>query len=136
MAFDYTKAHATAVRLLKNFGQELDLHRVTSTYDPLTGADTVTTVDRHACQMVSLPAAQGLQHFENRTRQRLEQGKARYFIGVDEANGFQPEPGDLLEYDGEVWEVAGCTPFKPADTQVFFTIGVMESALSAIPVAP
>ena len=136
MAFDYTKAHTTAARLLKNFGQELNLSRVTSSYDPTTGADTVTVVDAHSCQMVSLPASQALSYFDNRTRQRLEQGKARFFIGTDEANGFQPEPGDLLEYESAVWEVVGATPLKPADTQVLFTLGVTESGLSAIPVAP
>lgn len=46
MTFDYAKAAATALRLLTQFGRDVTVRSYTvGTYDPATGANSVTTSD-------------------------------------------------------------------------------------------
>ena len=132
--FDYKKAQKTALNLIKKFGREVTLARVTSTNDPVTGVVTVTDTQTTLATVVSLPASGNtVQAFDNKFKELLKQGKIRFFYAAAKGLAFEPDAGDYFEFDGKVWELAGSTPLNPAGLPVLYTLGVGGSNLTAIP---
>lgn len=126
--FNYQNAQKTALRLIGQFGQSVKLVRVSGDYDPVSGApsnETLTTTD---ATVVSLPASGGtVQAFDNKFKEDLKKGKIRFFYIAAAGLEFQPEGGDLLLFEGGVWDVSGGTPLNPAGTPVLFTVGCRSS---------
>ena len=137
MAFDYTEIQNVASDLIKDFGTAAPLSRVTSDYDPVDGARTITAVQTDTTNLVNLPASNSLaQQFENRIIEEYKKGKIRFFYVAAKGMTFEPESGDLLFYESKVWELDGATPLNPAGTPIYYIIAVKTSNLSAIPTVP
>lgn len=141
-AFDYAKAQNTALALIGKFGQVTSFARITvGTYDPVTGDPTDLSVQMDSVTVVSLPASGGtVQAFDNRFTEDLRKGKVRFFYVAAKGMTLEPQPGDLLYFEGALWELAGATPLNPAGTPVLFTFGCKPSgkdpALLGLPATP
>ena len=127
--FDYIAAQKTALRLIAKFGHATSLARVTGeSYDPVTGAASGGSNTVTDATVVSLPASgETVQAFDNRFKEDLKRGKIRFFYIAAKDLGFEPQPGDVLLFEGSTWDLAGSTPLNPAGTPLYYTVGVRAS---------
>lgn len=126
--FNYQNAQKTALRLIDRFGQSTKLVRVSSDYDPVSGVTSDTLNQITDATVVSLPASSGtVQGFDNEFKEDLKKGKIRFFYIAAKGLGFEPEGGDLIVFEGELWDIGGGTPLNPAGTPVLFTVGCRSS---------
>tara|TARA_R110000803_G_scaffold19510_9_gene51002 strand:+ start:88 stop:570 length:483 start_codon:yes stop_codon:yes gene_type:complete len=126
--FDYQNAAKTALRLIDQFGQSIQIVRVSGDYDPVTGTATNETLQVTTAVVVSLPASGGtVQAFDNKFKEDLKKGKIRFFYIAAKGLGFEPEAGDLLLFEGGVWDIGGGTPLNPAGVPVLFAVGCRSS---------
>lgn len=130
MAFDYTKAAATALRLIQNFGFVGEIRAYNGTFDGVAG--TVSNdYSKTAATMVSAPSGSGLKDFDDQFRDNLAVGKARVFLVAASGLTFNPEPGNCILHEGQLWEIGsgpgqgGVMPLNPAGTSVLFICGCM-----------
>jgi len=135
MSFDYEASRKTASQLIANFGVKTQIHRVASTYDQVTGEDSVDSVAATDINLVSLPASKGtIQAFDNRQLEGLTLDQLRFFMVEALASGFEPTGSDLIQFDGKIWEIVGATPLNPSGAKnLLFNVGAKRSALTAIP---
>jgi len=121
--FDYIKAQNTAIGLVDKFGFDMLISRTASTYDPVTGTETVILLTEQTATVVNLPASSGtVQAFDNRYKEDFKRGKIRFFYVAAKGLAFTPEPGDTFILDDKVFDVAGTTPLNPAGTPVLYTM--------------
>jgi len=115
MSFDYTRARATATRLIQRFGQEITVPRTTGgTHDPVTGETsggtdasiTVTGVALDAREVFRSPA----------DTQMIQSGDQAVYIEAGQAI----EQGETLRIDGVDWQIAELRPLSPAGTTVMY----------------
>ena len=126
--FNYHNAQRTALRLIDQFGQSVKMVRAASGYDPVSGANQNTTFKTTDATVVSLPTTNGLSlSGDNQFKEDLKKGKIRAFYVAAAGLGFEPEPGDLLLFEGGVWDIAGGTPLNPAGIPVLYTVGCRSS---------
>lgn len=134
MAYNYAKAQATAVRLLKKFGQVVSMSRASAgTYDPATGTTSGTTITTQSLYVASIPATG--KAFSDSMLEDVVKGRIRFFIAaaVNSTGGalsFTPAPGDLLSFEGKKWEILGNTPTNPAGVAVIHEFSAKEGGAS------
>ncbi len=128
--FNYIGAQNTALGLIQKFGQSITIYRTSSDYDPVTGEVTNSIYSSTPADVVTLPASKGtITGFDNKFVEDLIRGKGRFFYVAATGLTFDPEPGDILAFEGKTWDIAGTTPLNPAGTPVYFTIGCKSSAV-------
>ena len=127
--FDYSGFEATALNLITQFGQSLTIYQENSTgYDPLTGSTTGGTITSTTCEGLTLPASKGtVQGFDDKFKEELVRGNARFFMLAASGMSFQPDAGNLLLFEDEVWDVSGVTPVNPAGVPLVYRVGVRRS---------
>jgi len=122
--FDYSKAEATALRLMDQFGETVDISRYDATYDPVSGQTSSEVSQIGAATLVSLPASSGtVSGFDNEMKEAFILGKLRFFIVAAKDLSFLPLPGDYINFEAALWEIMGSTPLNPAGTPLLFNIG-------------
>lgn len=133
MAFNYTKAAATAARLIANFGTTGEIRRfLDAGFDPITGTDAAVTYNSTPATLVTVPSVDSLIRFDDQFVAALAVGKARVFLIAANGLTFNPEPGDSIVFEGTLWEIGtgdgkgGVMPLNPAGTNVMFICGCME----------
>ena len=133
MAFNYTKAAATAARLVANFGSTGEIRRFLDTgFDPIAGTDAVVTYNTTPAVLVTVPSVDSLIRFDDQFVSALAVGKARVFLIAANGLTFNPEPGDSIVFDGKLWEIGtgdgkgGVMPLNPAGTNVLFVCGTVQ----------
>lgn len=132
--FNYARAKVTADRLIERFGrvQPMPFRREVRS----GGTSFAPTLVEHHYQVrgVVLPASKGtIQAFDNRFDQgQLIDERLRFvilsatMIPVNGAPEIEPKAGDIITFDGSDWRVIGNTPLKPAETAVYYGLGVMR----------
>lgn len=131
--FDYAKSAATAQRLLKKFGRQIEIKRSVPGNGPPHNPGPASWIT-YSATAATLPASKGtIEAFDN----RLDGGtlideRLRYVIMSPQmtrtsASGpetIEPKSTDVLTFDGHKWTVLGCTPLNPAGTPVLYPMGV------------
>jgi hypothetical protein len=124
--FNYSKSAETALSLIKQFGKSYPIKRSIKTPDGITGA--VTSVDTTgAIDAVILPVNTSKEKFDNQElTEAVAKGKARFLLVAASGAPFQPDAGDEVTIDSELWRCAGCTALSPAGVPVIYNIGVIR----------
>lgn len=126
----YTQSAATALSLIKRFGQVLPIKRVTNTPDPVTGDATAVNVTGNLTAVVlpakasSLNAVAG--ELDNAIVEALTKGKVRFILAAAANATFAPDADDVLTFEGASWRVLGSTPLSPAGIPLVYKIGAMR----------
>ena len=116
------------MRLIDQFGQKTKLVRVSGDYDPVTGKNSNSTLHVTDATVVTLPTFSGrVQPFDNGFKEDLKKGKVRFFYVAAKGLEFEPEGGDLILFEGGVWDIGGGTPLNPAGVPVLYTVGCRSS---------
>ena len=132
--FNYRNAQSTAQRLINNFGLDVTFSRVSSSYDAVTGVDIVDSVQSTTATAVSLPASSVTSlAFDDKFKEELTKGKLRFFLIAAKGLTLTPQAGDLLEFEGKVWEFDGVNSLNPAGTPVMYGIGAKVGNHPTIP---
>ncbi len=140
MAFDYTKAAATALRLIANFGLVGEIRAYNGTFDGVAGtvSDEYTST---AATLVTVPSVDSLIRFDDQFRESLVLGKARVFLVAANGLDFDPAPGNCILHEGQLWEIGsgpgqgGVMPLNPAGTPVMFICGCMAGGRNPFHIA-
>lgn len=128
--FDYQKAQQTALRLIGQFGQSISIVRIFGEYDPVSGSNSNQTFIGSPATVVTLPMVNGLGLTgDDKFKEDLKKGKIRGFYIAAKGLLFEPQPGDLLVFENEIWDIGGGTPLNPAGTPVLYTVGCRSSGL-------
>ena len=121
--FNYSKAQQTALGLITKFGTDTTIAETSETYDPVEGATSAGTVTKQTATVVSLSASEGIAYFGDRFREELLTGSVRFFyiaaVGLD----FAPEPGQLILWEGKLWDISGTNPLSPSGIPVIYNLG-------------
>ena len=115
-AFDYTRARATATRLLERFGQSAQLRKTTQIggepWDPASGtqwaSDTDVTVAILTYQADEVDGSV------------ITSQDRRVFVAAD--GSIDIRTSDALVIGGVAFQVLDVTPLSPAGTVVYFEI--------------
>lgn len=110
MAFDYTRAKATAERLIDRFGQDVTLRQTTSSGDPW--APTLTETDT-TVKVVDL-------NRRERDASGTLVGVTRRTLYVSTSAGVTPAKGDKMVIGGTEHEIDEVRPLAPGGTNVMF----------------
>jgi hypothetical protein len=118
----YTRAIATAQRMIRKWGLQVTLTRTTpGAYDPATGSTGAASTATYS----------GFAFRENFALRDIDgtlikHGDVRLLIAPMQADGTaMPVPQtatDVLTFDGTSYTVVGPDPFKPANESVFFYV--------------
>lgn len=112
-AFDYSRARATATRLLKRFGQAATLRQVTG-----TGGDpwepTTTTTD------VTVTVAVLDYRAEEVDGTVIKRSDRRVYMAADGSTA--PATDDALVIAGKTFRLVSVEPLTPAGTAVYFEL--------------
>lgn len=135
MAFNYSAARGTASRLIQQFGASVNFNRISGgTFDPVAGQTTGESTSTESVNAVSLPVSSSRSLFDARTFEDLVSTESRFFYAEAASGGYEPQPGDLIEFDSKIWEVAGVTPLNPTGAMaVYYAVGAKLSGRSTIP---
>ena len=116
-AFDYTRARATADRLLTRFGQSATLRQTSTTggdpWDPSSG--TTTTMDTTITAAV-------LEYANGEVDGTLIQASDRKVYVSAEGVAVNPAPADVLIIGFDVLSIVNVKPLSPAGTVVFWEV--------------
>lgn len=124
MTFNYTRANATALRLLTNFGQTVTRRTVTTgAYNPATGEAAVTTADTSRIGVLLDYGDQGRQG-ERYVRGNLVQVEDRQLLldGTGAA-----ELTDRYVAGGAEYSVVSVSEVNPAGTVVMYDLHVRRA---------
>lgn len=137
MAFDYAGSAETALRLIKNFGQKVELTRITRVTDIVEGAAVETSREVGLLDAVTVPASKGtVAAFDERTLDDMRKGKLRFFIAAASTAPFSPLPNDYIEFEDRIWIINGSTPLNPNGTPVIYKFGVRLTSDSLLHTMP
>ena len=133
--FNYALAQEDALELITEFGQTIDVtHVEKAAYDPVLGTSSSQVVTTSSCEVVTIPVSSNmLPAFDDSFREAHTQGKARFFYMAQLGLTFEPINGDLITFEGKVWEMVGITPLNPAGLNVMFSFGAKPSNLATLP---
>lgn len=130
-AFDYADAQATALELIREAGQSIQLARFIRAADPITGGVTISSVAVGNIDAAVLPLGTGdIQKLDTRLTEAMVEGKLRKLLVAASSAPFEPAPLDNLYFDESYWIVRGNTPLNPAGTPVIYTIIVERAGIS------
>lgn len=123
MAFDYTAAQQTALRLLQNFGASGQCIRFIKTLDPVAGSNVVddALINEHTVAVVPIGKAGLSKSIEQHLQQELIAGKVRKVLLSATALTFSPDVNDVIYANGEYLRIKGFQPLNPAGVNVLFT---------------
>lgn len=126
MGLNYTALAATALRLIKENGQALPFTRTPDTaFEAGTGVVTKGTPVVQTIQCLPIPATSiFVGAFDDKKREDYITGKTRFFIVAAKDLVFTPAVGDLLTFEGTLWETSGVTPLNPAGVPILYTMRV------------
>lgn len=111
MAFDYSRARATAERQIKNFGQPATLRRLTPGAGPNPGAPTITD---YACRIVPLNYSQ--YHIDGTL---VKAGDRKVLIST-EGLPVAPQPNDRLLIGLHTYSLLTADPLSPGGVDVLY----------------
>ena len=139
--FDYIKAQNSALNLINKFGTTTEIGRVSSSYDPVEGAESGAVVTKTDAEVVALPGGSSITSFDERYQAELVKGKARFFYIAHLGLTFTPEAGDIILWESKVYDIIGANPLNPSEsTPVIHNVGCVESTKSitlfGLPEAP
>lgn len=127
MSAFYDRMAATALRLIGNYGQQIQFSRtVDGEYDPEVGGSTGGSTETEQATVVILPASNALVQsfdikFESGT---LVESNLRALVIAAKGLNWMPSPGDKASFDGADWTFIGCTPINPAGTPLVYKASV------------
>ena len=128
--FDYISAQKTSDRLIKQFGFALPILKSTSTFDPVLGKNTITSIQVSTNFAVSLPATSAsVSGYDNSFREEVKKGKIRFLYISAKELSFDLEAGDLVIFENKIWHIAGATPLNPAGIPLYFTVGIKSGGM-------
>jgi len=118
MSFNYSKAAATATKLLAKFGRTVThTIRTTGSYDPATGAVTITETTQSATAAL----------FDYGTKDidgtLIQMGDKRALIAPLTT---MPKPDDTLTVGTVVWTIKQVNELNPAGTTVMYEAQVRK----------
>lgn len=114
MTYDYTKAAATALRLLTYFGAPVTISRETvGTYDPQQGRAPKSTSSWTAKAVRG--DAYTLQEIDGTL---IQAGDLRLLVSAEAGRDLQT--GDLITVESDVWRVVKPNPMRPATVTVMY----------------
>ena len=127
----YSRMQATADRLIKQYGKPQPgvlTRQQISKHDKVLNAVIEDQPLTTPITIVVLPASKGtVEAFDNRIKNgTIGLSRIRFVVASAFGVTFEPEPKDTLTFEGENWEVLGCTPVKPGDTAIVYKMGVMK----------
>jgi len=129
-SFNYRNAQKTADRLIKQFGFKLPVLKPVYEFDPVSGLNTVVSIQVSTNNSVSLPASSGtVQAFDNKFKEDLKKGKIRFLYISSKELSFEIEAGDLVIFENRLWHIAGATPLNPAGVSVYNTVGIRDGGM-------
>jgi hypothetical protein len=129
-SFNYRNAQKTADRLIKQFGFKLPVLKPVYEFDPVSGLNTIVSIQVSTNNSVSLPASSGtVQAFDNKFKEDLKKGKIRFLYISSKELSFEIEAGDLVIFENRLWHIAGATPLNPAGVSVYNTVGIRDGGL-------
>jgi hypothetical protein len=115
---DYVRLAATASRLIQQNGAPVTLTKpVSDLYDPVTGsadARSPLTFDGFA---INDPEGDYQQAFDDSGRKR--QDFAQLWVSMPDA---APEPGDAIEWKGQLMSVQAVTPLAPGPLTLLYKV--------------
>ena len=125
--FDYAQAARDALALIQEFGQEVQMTRVSGgTFNPGTGATTGAITETQTVTLVTVPASGLVTKFDDALKEQFVKGRLRFFIAAALGLTFAPAPGYKLTYEGKQWELFGSTPLSPAGTPIIYEFAARE----------
>lgn len=125
----YDSMADTALAKIQQFGREVQISRPTqSSSDPVTGTVVNGAPVTGTLKVLVLPASKGtIEAFDNRLQGgTLIDEKLRFILAAAKGAPFEPASLDELTFDGQTWQVLGCTPLSPAGTPLLYRIGAMR----------
>ena len=127
----YDNLADTAAHLLDRFGVSATLKRhVRSTFDPVSGKESVGAFDSYPVVAVVLPASKStIEAFDNRVNldgSALNIERYRFVILAAQALEIEPQGGDVFVHEGNDWHILGSTPVAPGGTSLIYRMGVRK----------
>jgi hypothetical protein len=129
--FDYIGAQKDALELINDFGTSTQIARVSSAYDPIEGSESAEVVTKTDAEVVALPGGSSITSFDEKYQAELVKGKARFFYIAALGLTFPPETGDIILWNGLVYDIVGSNPLNPSETvPVMYNAGCVLSSKS------
>ena len=124
---NYPALAATAQKLVKQAGRQIEINRYEVTRDSSTGVVTKMIAAFATPYAVELPAAKGLQMFETQIKaESLVIQQLRFFVLEAVGQDFAPMPQDEAVIDGAAWPIKGVNGCTPATVPLTYNIMVAK----------
>lgn len=135
-----TQEQQDALELISEDGAVGQLTRFESEYDPVEGEQTITSVTTVDIALITFPVnKESLSSFDDSLIEDFKRGKARFFYvaavnpTTETVLPFDPQAGDIITFNNELWDVAGASPLSPAGDDILFYVGCRKSARESLP---
>jgi hypothetical protein len=122
---NYAKTATNALASIRKAGVSLPIYRPNLTVDQETGETTEGDTLQGTLTGVVLPFKGVMQSgkLDNSFSEALIQGKMRKILAAAKDASFEPFPLDIIEIDGDKFEVVGVNPLAPDGlTKIIYTI--------------
>lgn len=123
--FDFSGLQNTAVNLIRSFGNQGQVIRVSTSYNAITGSEDNHEFFLTDGDIVTIPASSGPSSYDNRFIQDGVSSKLRYFYIAAKGLEFEPKEGDYLTFGEELFDVKGITAINTSgqDPVVYICTG-------------
>lgn len=124
---NYPALAATAQKLVKQAGRQIEINRHEVTRNSSTGVASKLIAAAATPYAVELPAAKGLQMFESQIKaESLVIQQLRFFVLEAVGQDFAPLPQDEAVIDGAAWPIKGVNGCTPATVPLTYNIMVAK----------
>ena len=131
---EYAQDAADALVSIKEAGRQGVLRRFSKTVSGTGAVSSPTVALGGLLDFVVLPVSKS-DPLDDSLSEAFVQGRLRKLLVAAASAPGQPLPNDTVLYEGAYWQVHGCTPLKPADVPVIYTLIVEDTDLSAADIA-
>jgi hypothetical protein len=127
---DYEPIIESALGAIREAGTRIPVRRVVRTVNPVTEVTTETVTHSGELDVVVLPAKKAnalagfATGFDNAYVEKLRAGKVRSLLGAALSAPFEPQAGDVCDFEGRAWSLLGCTPLSPSGKAIIYKMEV------------
>lgn len=131
---DYAQDAADALVSIKEAGRQAVLRRFSKTVSGTGAVSSPTVTVGGLLDLVILPVSKN-DPLDDSLNEAFVQGRLRKLLVAAASAPAQPLSNDTVLFEGAYWQVHGCTPLKPADVPIIYTLIVEDTDLSAADIA-
>lgn len=127
---DYAQDAADALVSIREAGRQGVLRRFSKTVSGTGAVSSPTVALGGLLDFVVLPIKK-TDLLDDSLAEAFVQGRLRKLLVAAASAPGQPFSNDTVLFEGGYWQVHGCTPLKPADVPIIYTLVVEDTDLSA-----